>query len=235
MNQDELGEKFAQGLAKEKVEFKITKSLNNKHTARCVILVSTDAERTMNTYLGVSQELTEEDVDFNIIEESSILYLEGYLWDLDNAKKNIKKSISTAINSETKIAFSISDAFCVDRFREEFLDLINKSVDLVFANEAEIKSLFETNDLNIAIKKCQETSKIFAVTLGSKGAKIIYNSDIINIEAEIIENLVDTTGAGDLFAAGFLSEYIRSQNLKLSGKEGVRMASLIIQKFGARI
>lgn len=235
VNQDELGEKFAKGLAEENVEFKITKSLVNKHTARCIILVSTDAERTMNTYLGVSQELTEEDVDLNIIEESSILYLEGYLWDLDNAKKAIKKSISTAINSETKIAFSISDAFCVDRFREEFIDLVNNSADIIFANESEIKSLFETSELETAIKKCQDTKKIFAVTLGDKGAKIIYKNEIVNIKAEIIDKLVDTTGAGDLFAAGFLAEYIRSQDLESSGKEGVKMASIIIQQFGARV
>jgi sugar/nucleoside kinase (ribokinase family) len=235
VNQDELGKKFAKGLAEENVEFKITKSLVNKHTARCIILVSTDAERTMNTYLGVSQELTEEDVDLNIIEESSILYLEGYLWDLDNAKKAIKKSISTAINSETKIAFSISDAFCVDRFREEFIDLVNNSADIIFANESEIKSLFETSELETAIKKCQDTKKIFAVTLGDKGAKIIYKNEIVNIKAEIIDKLVDTTGAGDLFAAGFLAEYIRSQDLESSGKEGVKMASIIIQQFGARV
>ena len=235
VNQDELGEKFSQGLKKEKVEFKITKSSTNKYTARCVILVSTDAERTMNTYLGISQELTEEDIDSSIIYNSSILYLEGYLWDLDNAKKAIKKSILAAKNSETMVSLSISDAFCVDRFREEFIDLINNSADLIFANESEIKSLFETNELEIAIKKCQETDKIFAITLGDKGAKIIKKSQIINIKAEIIENLVDTTGAGDLFAAGFLSEYIRSQNLEFSGKEGVRMASIIIQKFGARL
>ena len=139
VNQDELGEKFSQGLKKEKVEFKITKSSTNKYTARCVILVSTDAERTMNTYLGISQELTEEDIDLGIISNSSMLYLEGYLWDLDNAKKAIKKSISAAKSSETIVAFSISDAFCVDRFREEFIDLINNSADLIFANEAEIK------------------------------------------------------------------------------------------------
>ena len=235
VNQDELGEKFAKGLAEENVEFKITKSLANKHTARCIILVSPDAERTMNTYLGVSQELTEEDVDLNIIEESSILYLEGYLWDLDNAKKAIKKSISTAINSETKIAFSISDAFCVDRFREEFIDLVNNSADLIFANESEIKSLFETNELNDAIKKCQDTKKIFAVTLGDKGAKIIYKNEVIDIKAEVINKLVDTTGAGDLFAAGFLAEYLKTQDLELSGKQGVKMASIIIQQFGARI
>ena len=235
VNQDELGEKFAKGLAEENVEFKITKSLANKHTARCIILVSPDAERTMNTYLGVSQELTEEDVDLNIIEESSILYLEGYLWDLDNAKKAIKKSISTAINSETKIAFSISDAFCVDRFREEFIDLVNNSADIIFANESEIKSLFETNELNDAIKKCQDTKKIFALTLGDKGAKIIYKNEIVDIKPEVIDKLVDTTGAGDLFAAGFLTQYIKSQDLEASGKLGVKMASIIIQQFGARV
>ena len=235
VNQDELGEKFSQGLKKEKVEFKITKSSTNKYTARCVILVSTDAERTMNTYLGISQELTEEDIDLGIISNSSILYLEGYLWDLDNAKKAIKKSISAAKSSETIVAFSISDAFCVDRFREEFIDLINNSADLIFANETEIKSLYETSDINIAIKKCQETNKIFAVTLGDKGAKVIHKNEVIDIKSEIIEKLVDTTGAGDLFAAGFLTEYIRTQDLESCGKEGVKMASIIIQKFGARL
>ena len=235
VNQDELGEKFARGLEKENIEFKITKSSTNKYTARCVILVSTDAERTMNTYLGISQELTEEDIDMGIISNSSILYLEGYLWDLDNAKKAIKKSISAAKSSETIVAFSISDAFCVDRFREEFIDLINNSADLIFANEAEIKSLYETSDINIAIKKCQETNKIFAVTLGDKGAKVIHKNEVIDIKSEIIEKLVDTTGAGDLFAAGFLTEYIRTQDLESCGKEGVKMASIIIQKFGARL
>ena len=235
VNQDELGEKFSQGLKKEKVEFKITKSSTNKYTARCVILVSTDAERTMNTYLGISQELTEEDIDPSIISNSSMLYLEGYLWDLDNAKKAIKKSISAAKNSETLVAFSISDTFCVDRFREDFIDLINNSADLIFANEAEIKSLYETSELDIAIKKCQETNKVFAITLGDKGAKIIHKDKIIKIEPEKIDKLVDTTGAGDLFAAGFLSEYIRTQALGSSGKLGVKMASIIIQQFGARI
>ena len=235
VNNDELGKKFAEGLIKDNIDFKIIKSLTCKHTARCIILVSSDAERTMNTYLGISQELTEEDIDMSIIQDSSILYLEGYLWDLDNAKKAIKKSISVAKNSSTIVALSISDAFCVDRFREEFIDLIYNSVDLIFANESEIKSLFETSELEIAIKKCQETKKIFAVTLGDKGAKIIYRKKIVDIRAEIIDKLVDTTGAGDLFAAGFLSEYIRSQNLESSGKEGVKMASIIIQQFGARI
>ena len=235
VNQDELGEKFSQGLKKEKVEFKITKSSTNKYTARCMILVSPDAERTMNTYLGISQELTEEDIEFSVVENSSILYLEGYLWDLVNAKKAIKKSILAAKNSETMVALSISDAFCVNRFREEFLDLINNSVDLIFANESEIKSLYETSELDIAIKKCQETSKIFAVTLGEKGAKIVHKDETVNIKAEKIDKLVDTTGAGDLFAAGFLTEYIRSRDLESSGKLGVKMASIIIQQFGARI
>jgi adenosine kinase len=235
VNDDELGKKFYEGLKKENVDFKIIKSLASKHTARCIILVSSDAERTMNTYLGISQELTEEDIDMKTIEESSILYLEGYLWDLDNAKKAIKKSISIAKSSSTMVAFSISDAFCVDRFREDFVSLINDSADLIFANESEIKSLFETSELETAIKKCQETNKIFAVTLGDKGAKIIHKNKIVNIKAEIIDKLVDTTGAGDLFAAGFLAEYTRSKDLESSGKEGVKMASIIIQQFGARI
>ena len=188
----------------------------------------------MNTYLGISQELSEQDIEMNMIEDSSIMYLEGYLWDLESAKIAIKKSIETAKRSGTIVAFSISDAFCVDRFREEFLDLINNSADIIFANELEIKSLFKTDSLDKALKNCQIAGKIFAVTLGDKGAKIIYKSNIVNIKAEIVEKLVDTTGAGDLFAAGFLSEYMKSQNLELCGKEGVKMASKIIQQYGAR-
>ena len=234
VNQDELGKKFAEGLKKENVDFKITETLVDKHTARCLILVSSDAERTMNTYLGISQELSEKDIEMNMIEDSSIMYLEGYLWDLESAKIAIKKSIETAKRSGTIVAFSISDAFCVDRFREEFLDLINNSADIIFANELEIKSLFKTDSLDKALKNCQIAGKIFAVTLGDKGAKIIYKSNIVNIKAEIVEKLVDTTGAGDLFAAGFLSEYMKSQNLELCGKEGVKMASKIIQQYGAR-
>lgn len=232
---DTMGAKFAEGLEKQNVYFKINQSSSEKNTGRCIILVSPDAERTMNTYLGISQELTEQDIDSRIIEESSMLYLEGYLWDLDNAKKAIKKSIETASNSGTAIAFSISDQFCVDRFRDEFLEIIINYADIVFANESEIKSLFETNELENAVKECQNTGKIFAVTLGKNGAKIIKNNEIIDIRPEKIQNLVDTTGAGDLFAAGFLSKFLTSNNLEVCGHEGVKMASIIIQKFGARL
>lgn len=232
---DMMGVKFAEGLVNENIYFKINKASTDKNTGRCVILVSPDAERTMNTYLGISQELTEQDIDLKIIEESSMLYLEGYLWDLDNAKKAIIKAIQTARKSDTAVAFSISDQFCVDRFRDEFLDIVYNYADIIFANESEIKSLFETDKLEYALKECQNTSKIFAITLGKNGAKIIKNEEIIDINPEKIENLVDTTGAGDLFAAGFLSHYLKLKNLEECGKEGVRLASIIIQKFGARI
>ena len=225
---DDMGARFAEGLEKENVYFKINQSPTNNYTGRCLILVSPDAERTMNTYLGISQELTEQDIDMKTIEESSMLYLEGYLWDLDNA-------IEAARKSNAIVAFSISDQFCVDRFREEFLEIIYSYADIIFANESEIKSLFETNKLESAIKECQNTNKIFALTLGEKGAKIVNNSEVININPENIENLVDTTGAGDLFAAGFLSKFLTSNNLRVCGEEGVRLASVIIQKFGARI
>lgn len=235
VNDDTMGVKFADGLAKENVHFKINKLSTDKKTARCVILVSPDAERTMNTYLGISQELTEQDIDIKMIEESSMLYLEGYLWDLDNAKKAIRKAIETARYSDAIVAFSISDKFCVDRFRDEFLEIVHNCTDIIFANESEVKSLFETNKLEYAIKECQNTSKIFAITLGESGAIIIKNNEIIDIKPEKIENLVDTTGAGDLFAAGFLSHFLKLKNLEECGKEGVRLASIIIQKFGARI
>ena len=232
---DAMGKKFAEGLAKENVHFKISQSPTDNYTGRCLILVSPDAERTMNTYLGISQELTEQDIDVKIIEESSMLYLEGYLWDLDNAKKAIRKAIDSARKSDAIVAFSISDQFCVDRFRDEFLEIVYNYADIIFANESEIKSLFETNELESAIKECQNTKKIFAITLGEKGAKIIKNNEIIEINPEKIENLVDTTGAGDLFAAGFLDSYLKGNNLFNCGTKGVNLASKIIQKYGARL
>ena len=232
---DAMGKKFAEGLAKENVHFKISQSPTDNYTGRCLILVSPDAERTMNTYLGISQELTEQDIDIKIIEESSMLYLEGYLWDLDNAKKAIRKAIESARKSDAIVAFSISDQFCVDRFRDEFLEIVYNYADIIFANESEIKSLFETNELESAIKECQNTKKIFAITLGEKGAKIIKNSEIVEINPEKIENLVDTTGAGDLFAAGFLDSYLKGNNLFNCGTKGVNLASKIIQKYGARL
>ena len=232
---DTMGVKFAEGLAKENVHFKISQSLADKYTGRCLILVSPDAERTMNTYLGISQELTEQDIDMKTIEESSMLYLEGYLWDLDNAKKAIRKAIETARKSNTIVAFSISDQFCVNRFRQEFLEIIYNYADIIFANESEIKSLFDTDEIGSAIKECKNTKKIFAITLGENGAKIIKNNEIIDINPEKIENLVDTTGAGDLFAAGFLDFYLKGRDLSACGKKGVEMASKIIQKYGARL
>ena len=235
VNEDELGYEFKNGLQKEKVDFKFIPSLAKNYTARCIILVTPDAERTMNTYLGISQELSEDDVDMEVIASSSILYLEGYLWDLADAKNAIKQSIIKAKESSTMVAFSVSDAFCVDRFRDEFIDLVKKSADIIFANESEVISLFQSKSLEEAVQECQNINKIFAITLGSKGAMIVKENEIIEISPEQIDNLVDTTGAGDLFAAGFLSKYIRSKDLKLSGKEGVSLASQIIQKFGARL
>lgn len=235
VNHDDLGNEFKKGLMEENVEFKYSPDTSQNYTGRCIILVTTDAERTMNTYLGISQQLTENDIDMKVIENSSILYLEGYLWDLDEAKNAIKKSILKAKTSSTLVAFSMSDAFCVDRFREEFFEIVNDFADIIFANESEIKSLFQTDDLEYVKNECMKKNKIFAITLGSKGALIIKQNEIFKIEPEIIDNLVDTTGAGDLFAAGFLSEYIKSQQIDSCGKFGVKLASQIIQRFGARL
>ena len=235
VNHDDLGNEFKKGLIKENVEFKYSPDTSQNYTGRCIILVTSDAERTMNTYLGISQQLTENDIDMKVIENSSILYLEGYLWDLDEAKNAIKKSILKAKDSSTLVAFSMSDAFCVDRFREEFFEIVNDFADIIFANESEIKSLFQTDDLEYVKNECMKKNKIFAITLGSKGALIIKQSKIFKIDSEIIDNLVDTTGAGDLFAAGFLSEYIKSQQIDSCGRSGVKLASQIIQRFGARL
>tara|TARA_B110001454_G_scaffold219154_1_gene250461 strand:- start:7373 stop:8326 length:954 start_codon:yes stop_codon:yes gene_type:complete len=232
---DALGKIFIDGLEKENIFYGNSQKQDESKTGRCVVMVTGDAQRTMSTYLGISQKLNEEDVNEEIIKNSQILYLEGYLWDLDNAQSAIKKAILCAKTNNTKIAFSISDVFCVERFRDSFLDMIRNDIDIVFANEQEIKSLFQKKDFQDTLMEAKSFNKIFALTRGEDGATIINDDYIINLESEEIENLVDTTGAGDLFAAGFLEGFINKKALETCGKRGIQQASKIIQKFGARL
>jgi len=235
VGQDAMGDKFIEGLARERVHFANTPQSDEAETGRCVVMVSPDAQRTMSTYLGISQKLNSNDINEKVIETSSIIYLEGYLWDMDDAQIAIKKATECAKNNGKKVAFSVSDVFCIERFRDSFRALVEDDADIIFANEEEAKALFEVSSLDDAINKIKKMNKIFAITLGDKGAKIVNQSNVIQVEAKKVENIIDTTGAGDIFAAGFLLQFINKKNLNECGHEGVLLASRIIQKYGARL
>ena len=235
VGKDKVGNSFIEGLKKEQVTFASTANTDESETGRCLVMVTPDAQRTMSTYLGISQKLAANDIDEDVISHSNIIYLEGYLWDLNDAQMAIKKAISLAKKNRKLIAFSVSDVFCIERFRDSFKDLVNNEADIIFANEEEIKSLYEKSDLNECFEIIKDKGKVFAITLGEKGAAIVHKDGIHNIESQKIDNLIDTTGAGDLFAAGFLLKYINGSNLIECGKEGVNLASQIIQVYGARL
>ena len=231
---DDLGSAFINGLNKEGVQFGSSQFSDTEKTGRCIVMVSKDAQRTMSTYLGISQKLNEKDINEDLIKNSNILYLEGYLWDLDDAQSAIRKSISIAKDSGTKIAFSVSDVFCIERFRDSFIEIIKNDCDIVFANEEEVKALIGESNITEFSNSLVDRNKIFAVTRGDKGVSIVSHNSRHELESEKIENLVDTTGAGDIFAAGFLEYFIKNYKIEECGKRGIELASKIIQQYGAR-
>ena len=231
---DGLGSAFINGLNKEGVQFGSSQFSDTEKTGRCIVMVSKDAQRTMSTYLGISQKLNEKDINEDLIKNSKILYLEGYLWDLDDAQSAIRKSISIAKENGTKIAFSVSDVFCIERFRESFLEIIKNDCDIVFANEEEIKALTGGSNIDEDLNTLMKEDKILAITRGEQGALIISQNNKHEISSEKIDNLVDTTGAGDIFAAGFLEYLIKNHKVQECGKRGIQLASKIIQQYGAR-
>ena len=231
---DDLGSAFINGLNKEGVQFGSSQFSDTEKTGRCIVMVSKDAQRTMSTYLGISQKLNEKDINEDLIKKSKILYLEGYLWDLDDAQSAIRKSISIAKENGTKIAFSVSDVFCIERFRESFLEIIKNDCDIVFANEEEIKALTGGSNIDEDLNTLMKEDKILAITKGEQGALIISQNNKYEISSEKIDNLVDTTGAGDIFAAGFLEYLIKNNEIQECGKRGIQLASKIIQQYGAR-
>ncbi len=231
---DDLGSAFINGLNKEGVQFGSSQFSDTEKTGRCIVMVSKDAQRTMSTYLGISQKLNEKDINEDLIKKSKILYLEGYLWDLDDAQSAIRKSISIAKVNGTKIAFSVSDVFCIERFKESFLEIIKNDCDIVFANEEEIKALTGGSNIDEDLNTLMNEDKILAITKGEQGALIISQNNKYEISSEKIDNLVDTTGAGDIFAAGFLEYLIKNYEIQECGKRGIQLASKIIQQYGAR-
>jgi len=232
---DLLGRAFAHDIRAAGVAFTTPPASAGVSTARCYVLVTPDGERTMNTYLGAAQDLHPADIDPDMIAASAIIYLEGYLWDPKNAKDAFIKAAQIAHEAERKVALTLSDAFCVDRWRAEFLHLMrSRTVDLIFANEAELHSLYQTADFDTAVKALRADVGTAVVTRSEKGCLVIGPEGTEAVAAFPVERVVDTTGAGDLFAAGFLSGLARGADDRTCGRLGALAAAEVIQHLGAR-
>lgn len=232
---DPLGDVFESDLDATGVHYATSRLKNGALTGRCMIFVSGDGERTMNTYLGACHELTERDIDPDTIGSAAITYMEGFLWDPVEAKKAFVLAAHYAHKNERAAALTLSDPFCVDRYRAEFLDLIrSKTIDYVFANVHELKSLYQTEDLGEAVREIAKDTELAAITMGADGAMAIYNGEVTSVPAFPVDKVVDATGAGDLFASGFLLGMARGQTLESALKTGCLAASEVISHIGAR-
>jgi sugar/nucleoside kinase (ribokinase family) len=234
ISEDYLGQVFREGMSKAEVSFSfgIDKDLP---TARCLIQVTPDAQRTMNTFLGVSAYLSSEDVSQELVASSELLYCEGYLWDTDDSKEAIRKAMKISKSSNRKVALALSDTFCVERHREDWLELLKEFVDYIFCNEKEICALYMTEDLGEAIEKVSKNVDVAFITLGSRGSLVVEDSKIIEIEAVPVKGVVDSTGAGDIFASGVIFGMSQKLPFKKCAEMGSLMASEVITSLGPRI
>ena len=228
---DDLGDKYEQGLKKEKVEYFYSKKKEELPTGTCLILITPDSERTMCTFLGTAGKINENDVSSSAIKQSEIILLEGYLWDEGEPKKAFDK----AINNANKVAMSLSDQFCVDRHKSHFLDLVKNKLDITFANEQEIISLIDAKNFDEVINFSKGLEKLIVLTRGEKGAIAIKGNEVVECGIKKDLKIVDLTGAGDLFAAGFLHGHVNNLSLKESLEKGTEMSSKVIQQIGARL
>ena len=231
VNNDNLGEKYEKGLKKENVEYFYSKKKEELPTGTCLILITPDSERTMCTFLGTAGKINENDVDVSALKNSKIVFLEGYLWDEGDPKKAFDK----AIQNSNKVAMSLSDLFCVKRHKPHFLDLVKNKLDITFANEQEITSLIDAKNFEEVISFSKALGKLIIVTRGEKGAITINGNDVAECKVQKDLKIVDLTGAGDLFAAGFLHGYVNNLSLNESLEKGTEMSSKVIQQIGARI
>jgi len=231
ISDDEFGKNYEEGLTKENVEYFYTKKKENLPTGICLILVTPDSERTMCTFLGIAGKINEKDISTDAIKKSEIIFLEGYLWDEGEPKKAFDK----AINNANKVAMSLSDQFCVDRHKPHFLNLVQNKIDITFANEQEICSLIEAKNIKEVIKFSKQLNKLIIITRGDKGSVAINGNEVIESNAQPNLDIVDLTGAGDLFAAGFLHGYINKLSIKECLEKGTEMSSKVIQQIGARL
>jgi sugar/nucleoside kinase (ribokinase family) len=231
VSDDDFGNKYEEGLKNENVEYFYSKKIEDLPTGTCLILVTPDSERTMCTFLGTAGKINENDISSDAIKKSEIIFLEGYLWDEGEPKKAFDK----AINNASKVAMSLSDLFCVDRHKPHFLNLVKNKLDITFANEQELTSLIDAKNFDEVVNFSKKLDKLVVVTRGEKGAVAINGNEVI--ESDIQKNLkiVDLTGAGDLFAAGFLHGYINKLSTKECLEKGTEMSSKIIQQIGARL
>jgi adenosine kinase len=232
---DELGRAFAHDIRASRVAFDSKPADDGPSTARCYIMVTPDGERTMNTFLGAAQDLKPADIDEAKIASAALVYLEGYLWDPPQAKEAFVKAAAIAHKAGRRVALTLSDAFCVDRYRAEFLALIRKgTVDIIFANEHELHSLYETADFDTAVKALRHEAKLAVVTRSEKGCVVVTRKTIEAVQAMPIDRVVDVTGAGDLFAAGFLVGLARGKDNRTAARLGALAAAEVIQHIGAR-
>ncbi len=228
---DDLGNEYENGLKRENVKYFYSKKREHLPTGTCLILVTPDSERTMCTFLGTAGQINENDIEVKAIKKSEIIFLEGYLWDEGEPKKAFDKAIVNA----NKVAMSLSDQFCVDRHKSHFLSLVKNKIDITFANEGEIMSLIEAKDFKEVITFAKEVNKLIIITRGEKGAISINKNEVVEINAKQNLNIVDLTGAGDLFAAGYMHGYINNFSQKECLEKGNELSSKIIQQIGARI
>tara|TARA_B100000003_G_scaffold205766_1_gene219968 strand:- start:1475 stop:2311 length:837 start_codon:yes stop_codon:yes gene_type:complete len=231
VSDDEFGNKYEEGLKKENVEYIYSKKRESLPTGTCLILVTPDSERTMCTFLGTAGKINEKDINSDAIKQSEIIFLEGYLWDEGEPKKAFDK----AINSANKVAMSLSDQFCVDRHKLHFLELVKNKLDITFANEQEITSLIDARNFEEVINFSKELNKLIVITRGEKGAIAIKGEKAVECDVQKNLNIIDLTGAGDLFAAGFLHGYVNKLSIKESLEKGTQMSSKVIQQIGARL
>ena len=231
VNEDDLGNKYEEGLKKENVKYFYSKKKEELPTGTCLILISPDSERTMCTFLGTAGKINENDVDANAVKNSEMIFLEGYLWDEGNPKKAFDK----AIQNSKSAAMSLSDLFCVERHKSHFLDLVKNKLDITFANEQEITSLIDAKNFDEIISFGKSLGKTIVITRGEKGSVAIKKNEVVECESKKNLKIVDLTGAGDLFAGGFLHGYVNNLSIKESLEKGTEMSSKIIQKIGARL
>lgn len=231
VNEDELGDKYEEGLKKEKVEYFYSKKKEDLPTGSCLILITSDSERTMCTFLGIAGKINENDVDINAVKNSEITFLEGYLWDEGDPKKAFDK----AIQNSNKVAMSLSDLFCVERHKPHFLNLFKNKLNITFSNEQEILSLLDTNNFDEVVSFAKELGKLIVITRGEKRSIAINKNEVVECDIQKNIKIVDLTGAGDLFAAGFLHGHVNNLSIKESLQKGTEMSAKVIQKIGARL
>jgi len=231
VNNDKLGNKYEKSLINEKVKYCYQKKEETIPTGTCLILITPDSERTMCTFLGIAGKISDKDIDENAVKNSELIFLEGYLWDEGEPRTAFNK----AINISKKTAMSLSDQFCVDRHKKSFFDLVNSKLDITFANEQEILSLINAKSFNEVISFGKQLGKLLVITQGEKGSIAIQKNEVVECDSQKNLKIVDLTGAGDLFAAGFLHGHINNLSIKESLQKGTEMSARVIQKIGARL